>query len=136
MRSITFPIPFMALGLVAGCGAAGRVPVFPVQGQVLFNGKPAAGAQVVFHPAGKTGSDALRPTAQVDADGKFTLTTFTSGDGAPAGEYEVTVEQWVSKNDDPAVNVLPARYRQVRTSGLRVTIAANENQVPTIKLAR
>ncbi len=120
---------------VAGCGRGeNRVPVFPVQGQVLVNGKPAAGAQVVFHPTDKAGR--VRPSAVVGEDGKFRLTTFAAADGAPAGAYEVTVERWVSSNDNPAVNQLPARYRQARTSGLRATIVAGDNDLPTFKLTR
>jgi hypothetical protein len=121
---------------LAGCSDSGRVPVFPVQGQVLFDGKPATGAHVVFHPVGKSGGGALRPAGQVDHDGKFTLTTFQSGDGAPEGEYAVTVELWESKNDNPAVNRLPGRYQQAKTSGLTAKVAPGENQVPVFKLAK
>jgi hypothetical protein len=135
MRSTILVMLLLILGAGPGC-SDGRAPVFPVQGSVTFSGKPPAGAQVVFHPVGKTGNEAPRPTGQVDADGKFTLTTFKAGDGAPAGDYEVTVEQWVSKNDNPAINLLPARYRATRSSGLHATVAAGENQLATFKLAR
>lgn len=135
MRSTTILMLPVVLGLAAGCSDS-RQPVFPVQGSVVFSGKPPTGAQVVFHPVGKSGIDAVRPSGQVDAEGKFSLTTFKAGDGAPAGDYEVTVEQWVSKNDNPAVNMLPARYLLTRTSGLRATVAAAENEIPTFKLSR
>src|ERR1700722_7991995 len=74
----------LALVLIAGC-SSGRTPTFPVQGQVRWKGQVPAGAQVVFHPAGGAAKDAIRPTGQVDSEGKFTLTTFAAGDGAPAG---------------------------------------------------
>ena len=135
MRSTIFLTLPLVLGIGAGCGDGG-LPVYPVQGSVVFSGRPPAGAQVVFHPVGKTGVDALRPSGQVDAEGNFNLTTFKTGDGAPAGDYDVTVEQWVSKNDNPAVNLLPARYLLTRSSGLHATVAAGENQIPTFKLAR
>jgi hypothetical protein len=133
VRRGVYLLPLMLA--VAGCSDSSREPVFPVQGQVLFQGRPAVGAQVVFQPVGK-GDTVVRPSGQVDSDGKFVLTTYAVGDGAPAGEYEVTVELWVSKNERPAVNQLPSRYRQGRSSGLRATIAAGANQLPAFKLAR
>jgi hypothetical protein len=125
----------LLLAALAGCGGAAHDPVYPVHGQVLFQGKPAAGAQVVFHPVGKI-DPTVRPSGQVDSTGKFTLTTHAAGDGAPPGEYEVTVELWVSKNDNPAVNQLPWRYQQARSSGLRATVTAGESQLPAFKLSR
>ncbi len=124
------------LALAAGCSDNGRPRVFPVEGQVLFNGKPPVGAQVIFHPIGKSGTDAVRPTGQVDGTGKFTLTTYSSNDGAPEGDYDVTVELWISKNDNPAVNQLPARYQQTKSSGLHAKITPGENQLTAFKLAR
>src|SRR5438270_6044767 len=98
----------LILALAAGCSHdgsdSGREPVFPVQGQVLFQGKPATGAQVVFQRVGTGGNAPVRASGQVDTAGKFVLTTYAAGDGAPAGEYEVTVERWISRNDNPAVN--------------------------------
>lgn len=127
----------LTLGAAAGCSdRGGREPVFPVQGLVLYQGKPAVGAQVVFHPVGKGNPAAIRPSGQVDGTGKFTLTSYASGDGAPQGDYEVTVEYWVAKNERPAVNQLPSRYRLGRSSGLRASIAAGENQLPAFKLSR
>src|SRR5262245_26228369 len=90
---------------LAGCGADGP-PLHPVTGKVLVDGKPAEHATVTFHPAGG-GADAPKPRATVKADGSFALTTHTTGDGAPAGEYAVTVEWWLTpaKNpDQPPVN--------------------------------
>ncbi len=126
----------LALGTAAGCSDRSRQPVFPVEGQVLFQGKPAAGAQVVFHPIGKDGAGAPRPSGQVDSTGKFLLTSYAAGDGAPPGDYEVTVEKWVSKNDNPAVNQLPRRYQQGKSSGLRATVKAGENKLQVFQLSR
>ena len=122
--------------MAAGCSDSGRPAVFPVQGQVLFEGKPPVGAQVILHPVGKSGPDAVRPTGQVDSAGKFTLTTYSSNDGAPEGDYDVTVELWISKNDNPAVNHLPSRYQQTKSSGLHARITPGENQLTPFKLAR
>jgi hypothetical protein len=136
MRSVCL---FCSVLLLFGAGCSGDTnpPRWPVEGQVLFDGKPPVGAQVVFHLAGNDSAGTLRPTGQVDSDGKFKLTTVAANDGAPEGDYDVTVEWWESKNDRPAVNRLPARYQQSKRSGLHARITAGApNTLPTFKLAR
>jgi hypothetical protein len=72
------------------------------------------------------------------------LTTYDQGDGAPAGDYGVTVEWWLSSatartpegDSRPPTNRLPARYARVETSKLRVRIAAETNQIPVIQLSK
>src|SRR5947209_4912719 len=76
------------------CSCGGQqVKLYPVRGSVLFNGKPAPGATVVFHRVGgadaKTADQALLPMGTVQDDGSFRLVTHPLGDGAPAGEYQV-----------------------------------------------
>jgi hypothetical protein len=123
-----------ALLFASGCGD-GKQPVYPVEGKVLWKGKAPTGAQVVFHPAGSIDKDALRPAGQVDQDGKFVLTTFSANDGAPEGEYEVTVQWWVSPGPDmPAVNKLPSAYGRPQSSKLRATVTAGSNQIQAFEL--
>src|SRR5688572_20752206 len=83
----------LALTLVGlGCGGKEqRKPVFPVKGSVFVAGRSATKALVIFHPLNDPDPKAPRPTGEVAADGTFTLSTHTAGDGAPAGEYAVTV---------------------------------------------
>src|SRR5205823_1996593 len=76
--------------LAAGCGDP-RKPVYPVEGTVLVDGKPAARAIVTFQPVGDNSPTAVRPVGHVDEKGKFTLTSYRQDDGAPEGEYAVTV---------------------------------------------
>src|SRR5690606_19402348 len=93
-RLIRMAAWLMVLSAV-GCGPPAEVrPVLiPVQGSLLVNGKPAAGAMVVFHPAGGASIDerGSRPKATVLPDGSFEVTTYQAGDGAPAGDYDVAV---------------------------------------------
>jgi hypothetical protein len=131
-----------ALGLVAiaaactSCSRDNRVPVFPVTGQVLFAGKPATRALLVFHPVVE---NSLRPLGTVDEDGSFTLTTYEQGDGAPAGEYTVTVE-WrrlaTVDDDQRPPNKLPARYSNSKSSGIAVRVNEGANVLPPIQLTR
>jgi hypothetical protein len=119
-----------ALG-TAGCGGDSRVPSFPVSGQVLVKGEPASGAFVVFHPIGLQSES--KPSAQVGPDGSFKLTTIDEADGAPAGDYTVTVQWWkvVRNGNDatPGPNVVPPPYDRPETSPIKVTVAEGENQL-------
>ena len=106
--------------IAAGCGGGISAPsTTPVRGQVLFKSKPAAGVRVTFHPQFNMGSVKFTPSAETGNDGRFALSTAAAGDGAPPGEYAVTlalprvesdrktgleveVDLWRGKYDDPA----------------------------------
>jgi hypothetical protein len=78
----------LALALVwsaTGCGGARPVPV---SGTVTLDGQPVDAATVVFIPKEGKGRQASGLTG---TDGKFRLTTSTTGDGALPGEYVVLV---------------------------------------------
>jgi hypothetical protein len=129
----------LAAGL--GCGGGdGRRPVFPVRGQVLYEGKPTPGAIVMFHPRADPDPDAPRPIARVNADGSFAPTTYASQDGAPAGEYAVTVT-WIKEVDSRDVegevpNQLPDRYAKPKTSGIIVQVQKGDNNLAPFQLTR
>jgi hypothetical protein len=135
----------LAVGLAAStlfcasCGNSGRKAVYPAHGQVLFEGKPLPYAFVVFHPLGETGTNPVRPVGQGKYDGGFQLTTYDTHDGAPEGEYAITVE-WrrpaLTEDETPRYNLLPARYAKPETSGLRAQIVKGRNELPPIWLGR
>jgi hypothetical protein len=136
----------LACALVAwGCGTKEqRVPVFPVKGRVLVGGKPAVRATVIFHPKAAA-ADALaeqappRPSGEVQADGSFTLSTYTAGDGAPAGDYRVTIS-WPSGSSpiggdaDSGPDRLGGRYLNPQTSPLSATVKSAATEVPRFEL--
>ena len=109
------------------------LPVYPVEGQVIFEGRPAAEAWVVFHPKADN-PNLPRPRAKVDQQGKFTLTTYEPQDGAPAGEYAVTLElrKVINKNAEGEIgpNLLPAAYSSPQTTKIVAKIAEGPNKVP------
>jgi hypothetical protein len=119
------------------CGS-NQKPVYPVQGQVNFEGRPLPSAYVVFHPIGGSDGDSVRPVGQGDKAGSFNLTTYTKHDGAPAGQYAVTVEYRPPPLDDgkPLKNILPARYAKPGSSGLSVEIVEGNNELPPFELKR
>jgi hypothetical protein len=108
-----------------------------VQGAITFKGQPIPGAFLTFHPENPI-DNIPAPRASVNAAGEFTLSTFDGGDGAPKGEYIVTV-QWYKpiRNGGDVVagpNVIPRKYAAVNTSNISVRIASGSNQLPTIRL--
>jgi hypothetical protein len=130
-------LAFFVLALACSACGRGQKPLYQVRGKVLVDGKPTPHALVVFHRLGETDPDAVRPRAKVAEDGTFTLTTFESEDGAPAGEYAVTVEWWLSRRrgaDEAPVNRLAARYAKPATSGLRATVAEGQNELHPFNL--
>lgn len=119
-------VVFMLTPLVfVGCGSGeSRTPVYTVSGKLTDGSKPLANAQVVFHPVDGA-TDAPKPRGKTDANGEFKLTTYDGNDGAPAGQYRVSVEQWktVSADSGPA-NQLPAKFADPAKSGLTATVNA------------
>src|SRR5262245_24349080 len=84
----------LAALVAAGCGD-GKPTAVKATGKVMFKKTtPAAGALVVFHPADPVREKEIggKPFAKVREDGTFSLTTYQEGDGAPEGDYGVTVD--------------------------------------------
>src|SRR5438477_1135804 len=93
MRWFNVSLFGIALSLLGSCEKKryDAIPLYTVRGKVLVDGQPAAGAVVHFHPATPSEKNKLYPAAKVEADGSFALTTFENKDGAPPGEYLVTI---------------------------------------------
>ncbi|HZT81030.1 MAG TPA: metallophosphoesterase [Gemmataceae bacterium] len=112
-----------------GVSTAGRKPTHPARGKVLFEGMPTPGAYVVLSPVEGKG---VRADSLVEADGSFTLSTYTANDGAAEGEYTVTIvwrKPMLDAEGKPGPNLLPARYADAKTSGLKATIKAGKNEL-------
>jgi hypothetical protein len=146
MANITGRARFAAMGLVGilaltavACSkSGGRKPVYPVKGKVQFDGRPAEGALVVFHPVGAAGAEG-NPHATVAADGTYTLTTYDSGDGAPEGDYLVTVEWWQRdprQPDNPPLNRLNPQLARTESSGLKARVDKGKNEITPIELKK
>lgn len=80
----------LTLCICTGCSSGPARPVcYPISGKVLLNKQPIAEAQITFHP--KSGEVTPLPSGFTDETGQFTITTWATNDGAPAGEYVITI---------------------------------------------
>lgn len=127
----------LSLALFCSACSSDRKPVQSVRGRILVDGRPAAQAQVLFHPV-EGGNDQPRPTGQTDDQGYFHLTSYRKGDGAPEGSYNVTVT-WFrvfprSRDEVIRYNALPQRYAAAQTSPLRASVAKGKNELTPLQL--
>ncbi|MGE3637216.1 MAG: hypothetical protein AB7G28_01570 [Pirellulales bacterium] len=137
------PLRFVGLlivvALVSGCSSeAPRLPVFPVKGKVTYKGQPADGAQVVLFPVNTEVAAEIAPSARVQKDGSFAITAYDSGDGAPEGDYVVTLS-WRKVVKDKAgdyagPNVIPKQYGSAATSPVKVSVKGAPTEIPLIAI--
>jgi len=130
----------LAAWLAAGCAKVGpppgppRLPTVPAAGVVRHRGQPLVKASLVFHR-----EDGLASAlAKTDESGGFTLGTYAAADGAPAGGYRVSVAISTTTEIEPGVlaplpeggvrSLIPQRYADPSTSGLKVTIPEAGNR--------
>jgi len=123
-----------------GCGEVEDGPaVHPVVGSILVDGKPASGAEVVFHPVARLPAGTPPPMAVADADGRFRPSTRLANDGAPAGDYVLTVvhrkpTKLADDDGGSAVDQLKGRYGDPRKSPLKATVKAGDNVLDPIEI--
>lgn len=118
--------------------------VVPVRGQVFWQSKPAAGALVVLCPDGAAAAEEWPegyPRGSAGEDGSFRMGTYDKEDGAPEGQYKVTIT-WetpapnAERTDGEALTVdrLAGKYADPTASAFAVTIAAPETELPRLDL--
>ncbi len=132
LAALLAPCAFLAL---AACSAKrpDHPPVHPVRGQVFFNGQPAAGAVVTFHPVGNPSPEAVKPQAIVEADGTFRPNSFELRDGAPAGEYTLTL-YWPSGRGPIGPDRLMGQYNNPAQSVFKITVKDGDNVLDPIRI--
>jgi hypothetical protein len=134
----------LPLAFVCGCGSSDVITCYPVTGRVMVNGQPATGAVVVFHPVDSDEKlQELRPYGTVDSAGVYSLNCYGQGDGAPAGEYLVTIAWEVDSSgagsDDPEASAivpdrLGGKYSEPAQSGLEAVVSSGATEVPEFAL--
>jgi hypothetical protein len=110
-----------------GCGGqpGSKLKLVKVTGTVKLDGKPLPQGTISF-----IGSDAnaVNAAGELDASGRYSLSTQQKGDGIPAGSYKVRIESWasppkmVATGVEPGKSAIPDRYSSVESSGLTATV--------------
>jgi hypothetical protein len=131
---------------------SGPIPVRPVSGGVTYKGKSVPGALVAFHamnapapskPGEGESTGPPRPTGRTDAEGNFKLHTYVGEDGAPVGEYKVTIaysgssetRNVMAKDTSKALNItLPPKYADPEKSDLKASVKDGDNTIPPFDL--
>jgi hypothetical protein len=132
---------------VVGCNAD-KVPVSPVTGEVIYNGKPVENALISFVPQSQNNRGA---SGQSEHDGSFVLLTQgATKNGAMTGEYKIVVSKVVEIDDSgnevkrkitstfdpnaapeepmhPQKNLLPEKYSKEETTDLTATVEKKKN---------
>lgn len=129
----------LALGLLLpsvcmlGCGSEGTAPTAKVTGTVTYNGTPLEGVNVTFTP--ESGRPGLGTT---DASGKFSVSTFSQGDGAVPGNHVVTITDAApsvpepmpgtpeAENYTPPEPRFPAKYSNPSTTTFKFEVKKGE----------
>jgi hypothetical protein len=107
------------------------MPTVPVQGKVIWQGKPLTDGTVGFAPLSVAEGLPKRPAiGELGPEGVYRMSSFRPGDGLLPGEYRVTVQSYTSRPtlDEPEKRVvwrIPSRYGDPGRSGLTFTVPAD-----------
>jgi hypothetical protein len=116
VRGVFLAAIAVTMAMLSGCGD-GRPSRVPVSGQVLIDGKPLDYGFIRLVPKG------ARPaSAEIGADGRFTLKTFEPGDGAVLGTHPVMILAAEPLTSTKQRWHAPKKYADPAASGLTATI--------------
>jgi hypothetical protein len=116
----------LTLLIPTGCGKK-TLPTAPVEGKVLFEGKPLTFGGVLFQP-----DDGPMARGSIQPDGTFRLTTYRDGDGAVLGMHRVQIACYETQRPDAKAKknaegglgkpLIPQKYLRIDTSGLQAEV--------------
>lgn len=134
-----FAVSFILASLM-GCGGSSKPQnptCYPVSGQLTYNGAPTKGAVIQLWPlpVDRNQWQKRKPSAQVAEDGSFRVWTYESNDGAPSGEYAVTLI-WDSNGGDnpPGMDAFQGRFANPDQPIAKVTVKTEPSEMPPIAL--
>lgn len=122
----------LVLLLTVGCGKR----TYPIKGHVVFeDGTPAkelAGYLIMFQSKEHNAS----ANGLIQADGSFSVGTFSEGDGALQGKQRIAIMPPPPLTDTArAPSLIHARYGSFDTSELEIEVKPDENEL-TIKVEK
>lgn len=144
-KLVTLLVATAITATLSGCGGNGEKPVFKVHGKLMSDGKPMAKAEIAFLPTDPA-ERGLQARATADTDGRYELYTYRPGDGAPAGEYVVTIywptpltkkqaamlekaETIEAKETFVSPDLLKGAYSTARKTTLKATVSEKDNEI-------
>lgn len=123
--------------VACGCGKGGagapQICELPVKGTVTLDGKPLAGADVVF----MTGFPPAAFAARTNDDGTYQLQTIAGREAECQGDCKVTISRMVKPDGSPlapdetpanvgAIEQLPGKYSRFERTTLSAAVAGGE----------
>lgn len=114
----------------------GRLPVYPVKGSVTYFGRPLIGATIVLHPKNFRAKNVVLAKARTNEQGEFIATTYEANDGAPPGEYAVTVLHYKDVEAGEIPEFISPKHASPATTDIAVQVAKGVNHLQPIELSR
>ncbi len=130
----------LTVSSLTGCGGGfdrfkkARPKTVAASGTVIYRNQPLADAIIVCFPTA-SGDKAVAASAYSGTDGSFSLQAYPPDKGAVPGNYQVTIQKseeapaaptGPNAHDAPPPpkprSLIPAKYGQIETSGLTLTI--------------
>ena len=120
---------------VAAGGCSDRLATAPVEGKVLYRGKPLQFGSVTFQP-----DLGLLATGIIGPDGSFRLSTYSDGDGAVIGTHQVRITCFESqapnapppdpnREQSPGRSLIPRKYAGFGTSDLQAEVGSHNTPI-------
>ena len=146
-RRVTRRTIGVAAGILflAGCGPGEKpkATLYPVTGKVLVNGKAPVRAEVQLvaePPLFDEAKRSLGPHGIVQEDGTFQIGTYTDTDGAPEGDYAVTMIWRVITEEGGEESFGPDRLNASQANPKKpmarfVVKPTGENRIPDINIS-
>lgn len=128
----------IGVGLLAlvSCGEdappSAESPLRPVSGRVIMGGQPAEGVMVRLHPLNHVHEAGVpHPFGETDSEGVFPLGLDDGRQGAPAGQYLVTLEWPAAAGGGDRLGGV---YAEPDGSGLTAVIDDSTTELPPFEV--
>lgn len=132
-RAAVLVVAILASLVPTGCGRSGP-KMAGVSGTVTYQGKPVPKGTITFQSDDPNGRNAV---GSIDPDGSYTLQTEKPGDGALPGDYRVAISarddevlDYIPPKPIPPKRLVPEKYENPDTSGLKATVKSGRNDIP------
>jgi hypothetical protein len=105
--AVVLALAILSAVVLTGCGGGDRPELGTVTGRITLDGKPLAGAEIIFqHPTKRFSR------GETDADGRYELLYVRDVPGAALGTHRVVI---TAKNPATRRQVVPPRYNDRTT---------------------